>query len=297
MSVAIGIDLGGTKIAAGLVQLETGRVISRKLMPTGKNCQPQTILTLATELRTEGLHTNHEPKSLGLAIAELVTPDGQIASAATFDWPQGSVETLLGELLPMRIEADVRAAAFAEATFGAGANCESFLYVTVGTGISCCLVIDGKPWTGARGCAGTFASAPGLFPTKEGPLSAAPPLEEFCGGPAIARRYNAQTGATLSTPEILGLAERGDSAAVRVVESAALALGAAMAQLVNTLDPEKVVLGGGLGLTEGFFRSALEKSFRSHLWAKLHADIKIESASLGPDAGLIGAALVSALQH
>jgi len=79
-----------------------------------------------------------------------------------------------------------------------------------------------------------------------------------------------------------------------VVKSAGVTLGVAIAQLVNVLDPEAVVLGGGLGLASGAFHSALEDGFRSHLWSPLHGNIPLHPASLGADAGFIGAALASA---
>jgi glucokinase len=111
----------------------------------------------------------------------------------------------------------------------------------------------------------------------------------------LALRYRRlKPGSTAEAPEILALADAGDSVAVEVVKSAGVALGAAIAQLVNVLDPEAVVLGGGLGLASGAFHGALQDGFRPHLWSPLHADIRLHPAKLGPDAGFIGAALASA---
>jgi glucokinase len=175
----------------------------------------------------------------------------------------------------------------------------SFLFVTVGTGISSCLVIDGEPYVGARGLTGTFASAAGLIPALNSQLSTlniaeGPPLEQFASGPALALRYRqVHPQSRAEAPEVLSLADSGDRVAGDIVKSAGCALGAAVAQLVNTLDPEAVVLGGGLGLAQGAFRKAVEDGFRSHLWSHLHADLPLCSAKLGTDAALIGAALAS----
>ena len=94
-----------------------------------------------------------------------------------------------------------------------------------------------------------------------------------------------------AAPEVLSLAESGDSKAISIVTSAGKALGAGVAQLVNTLDPEAVVIGGGLGLVGGLFRTTMEESMRGHIWSEMHRDVPLLSANLGKDAGWIGAAL------
>jgi len=76
-----------------------------------------------------------------------------------------------------------------------------------------------------------------------------------------------------------------------IVVTAGRALGAAIAQLVNVLDPEAVVIGGGLGLAAGLYRRSIEEALRHHVWSDLHRNVALLSASLGNDAGIIGAAL------
>jgi glucokinase len=199
--------------------------------------------------------------------------------------------------LPVTVDADVRAAARGEADLGAGRGLQSFVYVTVGTGISACLVLSGSPYTGARGLAGSFASASLRFGANHDELVAGPPLEQFAGGPALASRL-AKLDATFngSAPEVLSLAEAGHPAARAVVDSAGAALGAAIAQLVNTLDPEAVVIGGGLGLAGGRYRAKIEESLRDHIYSEAHRDVPLLDAKLGADAGWIGAALSAAKQ-
>jgi glucokinase len=94
-----------------------------------------------------------------------------------------------------------------------------------------------------------------------------------------------------AAPDVLKLAADGDSLAHGMVTSAGTALGAAMAQLVNVLDPEAVVIGGGLGLAEGIYRDSIRESLRRHVWSELHRDIRLLSAQLGNDAGIVGAAI------
>jgi glucokinase len=110
----------------------------------------------------------------------------------------------------------------------------------------------------------------------------------------LAQRYRLLKPASAAeAPEVLALAGSGDSLAAQVVDSAGRALGAAIAHLVNVLDPEAVIIGGGLGLAGGPYRAALETGFRAHLWSPIHASVPILPAKLGADAGFVGAASAS----
>ena len=199
--------------------------------------------------------------------------------------------------LPVFFDADVRAAARAEARFGAGRKLRCFLYITVGTGISSCLVVDETPFAGARGLTGTFASGKGLMAGGGGELLLGTPLEQFASGPALAARYAARcVGFNGAAQEVVALAEADDAIAKLVVATAGQALGAAIAHLVNVLDPEAVVIGGGLGLAPGLYRDSVEETMRQYIWSETHRDIRLVSASLGNDAGIIGAALAGTVR-
>jgi predicted NBD/HSP70 family sugar kinase len=152
-------------------------------------------------------------------------------------------------------------------------------------------VIDRTPYAGARGLTGTFASSRGLIPSDDGSLAAGPALEQFAAGPALAARLAAlQAGFTGTAFDVVALAAAGDLPAREIVSSAGNALGAAIGQLVNVLDPEAIVIGGGLGMAGGLYREALEAAMRDHIWSELHRQLPLVSAELGNDAGLIGAA-------
>lgn len=287
---AIGIDVGGTKIAAGLVDLDSGAIQNRREIPTlpqrGGGSVLEDVVSLANELRADAT-------AIGIGIAELVNRDGELASNATIDWLHLPVRERLSSILPTRLEADVRAAARAEARFGSGRTAEIFIYVTIGTGISCCLMNKGRPYLGARGLTGTFASAATLSPFIDYRLEPCVPLEEFSAGPGLARRYALRTQEWLDAREVIGRAIDGDTHARQVVETGGRAVGSAIAQLVNMLDPQLVVIGGGLGSAGGIYFAAMRIAFREHLWSKLHADVQLELAELGPDSGIIGAALAA----
>jgi glucokinase len=299
----IGIDVGGTKCAAGLVQFPEGAVLVRRLQPTeperGGAAVLADVVEIARSLQQQATELAVVPTSIGLGIAELVGVDGQVLSGATIDLQGADIEESLRAAtgLPVHIDADVRAAARCEAHFGAGRQFSSFLYVTVGTGISSSLVVNRVPYAGARGLTGTFASSRGLIPTDDGSLVSGPPLEQFAAGPALAARLAmARRSFAGDGRDVLSLAAAEDSLALDVVTTAGEALGAAIGQLINVLDPEAVIIGGGLGLATGHYRRAMDAAIRTYVWSDLHRDIRLLSAEMGNDAGLIGAALAATCQ-
>ena len=296
----IGVDIGGTKIAAGLVELPKGRILARNLEPTqperGGDVVLVDVISQARSLQEEAAKLNIKTTGIGIGVAELVSPTGEVLSEATIRWKgmpiADAVRAATG--LPARVESDVRAAALAEAKLGAGRGLSSFAFVGVGTGISSCLVMQGVPYAGARGLTGTFASSGGLIPSNEGRLATGPPLEQFASGSALAARFSALRGdRRYQAPDVMAFAESGDKDTRLIVRTAGEALGAAVAHLVNVLDPEAIVLGGGLGLVQGLYRDSFMETLRRYIWSDLHRDIAVRDAQLGVDAGLIGAALAA----
>jgi glucokinase len=297
---AIGIDIGGTKTAAGLIDLADGRIMARRLQPTPRNdgaAVLEIVIEFARSLVAEAKTMNLRPASIGIGVCELVTPSGEIVSEASIPWKGQPIAGRVFDKthLPVSLDADVRVAARAEARLGAGRNFRSFLYVTVGTGISASFVLDAAPYVGARGLTGTFASSPSLVPLENGTLVSGPALEHFAAGPAIAARLAALEPAfDGAAPDVLAMADAGHAQARMVVETAAQALGAAIGQLINVLDPQGIVLGGGLGLASGLYRKSIVQGCRQHVWAEPHRGIPLISAQMGADAGIIGAALRAA---
>jgi predicted NBD/HSP70 family sugar kinase len=145
--LCVGIDVGATKVAAGLVDTAARGVLERRRVATAGDGRELLgdCVRLAEELHRPGV------ERVGLAVCELVRPDGTIASAATIDWTALDVDAAFSHLAPTIVESDVRAAAVAEARLGAGRDRESMLFVNVGSGISHTLVVEGRPLVGARG--------------------------------------------------------------------------------------------------------------------------------------------------
>ena len=259
MTVALGVDVGGTKIAAARVDVEHGAVLESRRRPTAPERGPAAVLADCRALIDE---LGAEVAAVGLAVCELVDPDGRVRSAETVDWRDTDLRATFD-----RVESDVRAAAVAEARFGAGRDEPDFLYVTVGTGVSHCLMADGRPRRGVRGSAiGTGA----------------PLVELWSSGVALARRSG-----HASAEDALA-----DPAAAEVVEEGARRLGLALAALVNALDPGAVIVGGGLGLNDSY-RERVEVALRSAVYDPGARDLPFLPAGLRADAPVIGAALVA----
>ena len=151
----LGIDVGATKVAAGIVDTESGEILERRRVPTARD--GRTVLDdcvgLARELEAPG-------GGAGIGICELVSPDGRVTSAASVDWRGLDLDQAFGEFGPVTVESDVRAAAAAEARHGAGRGESSMLFVGVGSGVSHTLVVDGRPLVGAHGEAIIFGAPP-----------------------------------------------------------------------------------------------------------------------------------------
>ncbi len=292
---AIGLDVGGTKIAAGLVAHPTGAVLARQTVPTlprrGGEAVLGDTLGLAESMMAEAERRNLELLGIGVGVPELVGPEGKINSAHTLAWQGERVLAAFSSLAPAVVESDVRAGALAEAMFGAGRSYRLFVYVTVGTGISSTLVQDGRPFAGARGNALIMASGPFTVECSSCGTVQSPILEEFASGPALVARYNRHGSRKVTRAEdVKAAAEEGDDAAIDVVRSAGEALGNSVGFLVNVMDPEAIVVGGGLGTAGGFYWDSFVASTRAHIWAESSRGLPIQPAAMGADSGLVGAA-------
>jgi glucokinase len=299
---AIGLDVGGTKIAAGIV-LTSGNYLHRKIIPTGPERGGTAVLTdvttLAVELMALAQSAGLSVAGIGVGVAELVDLDGNVTSSNLIAWQDISVQDHLAKLAPTIIESDVRASALGEALYGAGQTFDIFTYISVGTGISYCLMMNGRPYTGARGNALILASSPLTLKCTHCGLVSAPLLVEEAGGPGLVRRYNEklaleayhqERSLSQGGEDVLAAVKAGDSLAIEVVSSAGEMLGVTVGWLVNVLDPEAVIVGGGLGSTEGLYWDSFVAATRCHIWSDTNRNIPIIHASLGPHAGFIGAA-------
>lgn len=295
--IAVGIDIGGTKIAAGIVDVKDGRILVSRHCPTCPRRGGEAVLADCIALTTDLLAERNQVRqtAIGIGVPELVDPTGTVQSAFQFDWRALDIQDAFSHLGTVHLESDVRAGALAEATLGAAARWSSALYVSIGTGISSCFVIDGKPWRGTHGNALVLATGPTMVVDPASGQVVTNVLEATSSGPALVERFRASGGksTTASTEEVLRLAESGDPIALHVATTGAQVLGNAIGQAVNVLDPAVVVLGGGLGSTEGLYRHHLDAAMRATIWSDASRDIPLRTSHFGANAGLVGAALAA----
>lgn len=303
---AIAIDVGGSKIAAGLVDVATGNVMERRHVSTAASRGGDAVLADVVRLVEELSAVSAEPTSpVGIAVAELVDLDGRIRSEQTIGWSGldlADAARVAGRSVV--VSSDVRAGALAEARLGAGLSKDPFIYVSVGSGISSTLVIGGRPYAGARGNAivaasGTFTHACPLCGEVVGVVP-----EQLASGHGMLDRFAQMRPGTAvdSVLDIAAAAATGDVHAATVLDQGGRMLGVVVARLVDVLDPEVVVVGGGLGLGLGLrhgseggaYHEGFEASVRSHIWAENGRDVPILPAGLDADAVLIGAAITAA---
>jgi glucokinase len=293
-ATVIGVDIGGTKTAVGAVSLPDGEVLETVLLPTptGAASGEAFLDSLARQVAAFIDRRSDSPPAIGLSVCELVDIEGKIHSGHRVRWEGLDPVARFSEILPTAIESDVRAAALAEARLGTGKTYRQFFYLNLGTGISSCLVLDGSPHAGHRGNALAIASSPISLRTKQGEI-ASQVLEEVAGGEGLAR-LAAKAGLKAgSAKELITLAESGDPRAQELIGDAARAVGVSLGLAVNILDPEAVIIGGGLARAEGLFWEVIQRETRAHIWSDETRPLPILRGSLGSDAALIGAALTA----
>ncbi|MGI9188077.1 MAG: ROK family protein [Gaiellales bacterium] len=268
MTIIVGIDAGGTKLAAGRVDIATGAVTDQRVIETGAERGGAAVLGDVVELARS---LADGAVAIGVGVPEMVDATGAIRSAANWDWRDLDLSSAFAGLPPVRVVSDVHAAALAESRWGAGRELDSFLYVSVGTGISSSFVLHGRPWSGADGRA---------------ILLGAPLVEEQASGTAIARAAGTRTAQEAFA----------DSSKAPRIHAAADALGLELARAVHLLDPNAVVLGGGLGL-HAAYRALVADAVAAAIDAAYANLPPIIPAQLGALAGIVGAADSAAQAH
>lgn len=307
----IGIDIGGTKIAALAIDRE-GHIYARAREPleSSSACAPiSQAARLARAAARQAALSWGEIAAVGVVIPGLADPEAGTAWAPNIPgWDQIAVRQPLAEALqaPVFIESDRSGYVLGERWLGAARGVDNVVFLAVGTGI----VADGKLYRGAH----LLAGAVGWFVLtriwkKEHRLKGC--MEAEAAGPALARRARQllERGAPsrmrelvdgdlgkITAETVVEAARRGDAPALGIIRAAAHFLGMGVANIISILDPEMVVIGGGLAqagelLLEPLRRTALERA--QPLAAK---KVKIEASRLGGDAGAIGAAAI-ALYH
>lgn len=308
MSV-VGVDVGGTKIAAALVGAD-GAILDARRTPTPRDGDD--LLAAAARLVHEiAAAAPAPPSAVGLGIASLLDRDGHALWSTHLDIanrsPGGELSALVG--IPVAVDNDANVAALAEARRGAATGYRSSVLMTLGTGIGGGMVIDGKLFRGGRGFGGELGhvvvDADG--PPCQGGCPNRGCIEAMASGTAVAREARAAAAAdpagalarvlresgSLTAEHVTGLARDGDASSVEILDRAGRYLGAAFSSLANVLAPDVFVIGGGMGSAVGdLLLAPAREEYRRRVLPPSSA-IPIVEAKLGADAGVLGAALLA----
>ncbi|MCB1476190.1 MAG: ROK family protein [Rhodobiaceae bacterium] len=287
----IGVDMGGTKIAAALLAPD-GSVADKRRMPTPSDDYAATVRTVA-EIAAFAAAPD---ATIGIGMPGSLTPKGRVQNANS-TWLNGSE---LGRDLAhatgkaVRLANDANCFALSEATDGAGANFQTVFGVILGTGCGGGFVAGGRLIDGPNRIAGEWGHTPLPHPSAEeadGPTcwcGRTGCMEAWVSGPALSADHRQATGARLDVPIIVELAKAGDELAMASLARHASRLARGLANVVNIVDPHVIVLGGGLS-NIGHFYAVLPDLMRPLIFADAPR-INIRPAVHGDDSGVRGAA-------
>ena len=305
----IGIDLGGTNIAAGVVN-ERHEIVGRASVPTGARRSPEAVVAdmcaaVEQALQSAGL-TAADCVSIGVGSPGTCDAErGVVVRAYNLNWFEVPVCAMLTAHfgLPARLSNDANCAALAETVAGAAVGCRDMVLITLGTGVGGGIIIDGKIYAGMRsagaelghtllvldgeictcgrrGCWETYASATALIrqarrAAQEHPESLLAQLD----------------GESLTGRAVFEAADRGDETACAVIDRYCEYVAAGMTDLVNALAPEMILLGGGISRQGERILAPIREYVASHCFGQRQGAVPvIAAAKLGNEAGIIGAA-------
>jgi fructokinase len=258
----IGLDLGGTKIE-GVALDDDGTLLARRRVATPRHDYGETLRAMAGLVRDLEAETGRRG-TVGVGMPGALSPATGLVKNANSTWLIGQpLDRDLGALLerPLRFANDANCFALSEAVDGAGAGARVVFGVIVGTGTGGGVVVDRKVLTGPNAIAGEWGHNPLPWPRPgEWP---GPPcycgktgcVETFLSGPGMARDHLEATGEPLAAPEVAAHAERGDAAATATLERYEERMARALAVVLNVLDPDIVVLGGGMSQIARLYES------------------------------------------
>jgi glucokinase len=308
MTYTIGVDVGGTKVAAGVVD-EEGKVLVSTRRPTPSESPKhveETIEAVVTELRRE-----YDVEAVGIGAAGFVDAErSTVLFAPNLVWRgeplRDDIAKRIG--LPVVVENDANAAAWAEHRFGAGRDARDLVCVTVGTGIGGGFVLDGGLYRGRFGIGAEFGHMRVVPGGRRCGCGQSGCWEQYCSGRALLREareiadvwpeYGARLLALgggepegIESFEVTQAAREGDPAAVACFEELGMWLGQGLADLAAVLDPALFVVGGGVADAGDLLLAPARRVFAEQLTGGTHRPIaEIRVAELGNEAGMVGAA-------
>lgn len=292
--IRIGFDVGGSKIAA-LALDAAGRELGRRRrdVPRDYAATRDALAAIASEL----IEAHGAAEAIGIALPGMIGAGGELIRVVNLPWVEGrplaaDLERLVR--VPVALANDANCFALSEAVDGAAAGASVVFGVILGTGVGGGIVVERRPLAGANAIAGEW----GHNPLPPCPAADGPPATCGCGrsgcvetwlnGAALVRDYARLTGRVADNPAIARLAERGDAGALATLDRYRQRLAAALAGVINLLDPNVIVLGGGLSALPGLYDEV------PRLWRTLvvapDPKTRLTPARFGAESGLRGAA-------
>jgi glucokinase len=283
----LGIDLGGTKIHAGVVSPD-GEVLGEARRPTEAEKDTETvfgnIVAAAGEALEEAGLGADEVCGVGLGSpAPLDIEEGVIISPGNLPSLHGfPVVSRLSDALgtEVALNNDANCLGLAEARFGAGKGARICCGLTLGTGLGGFLVVDGRVFNGAHGAATEIWCSPYLGDH----------IEEKVSGRGVSRNYKKLTEQTSTARELEALAHAGDAQAREAWQEFGRHLAVAVAYMCNIIDPDVLVLGGSISKAWHLFREAMLEEAMKYINAVTREAVRIVPGALGDEAGMLGAA-------
>lgn len=297
MDYSIGVDVGGTKVALAIVD-QTGTITEASIIPTDLTITAEAMIDRINleiiNLIDQSSITKEQLVGIGVGTpGPLDSKNGMITCPPNLtNWIDVPIQKLMEETLsiPVTLENDANAAALAEKWVGAAQESDNFTYITVSTGIGAGIITDGKLLRGERGNAGDIGHTvvdPSFGQCVCGQYGC---LESIASGTAIATRGSEIMGEDLSTKEIFSLYRDGDERIVDFIERVFRVLGVACVSVINTLDPDKIVIGGGVSKVGDPLFKSVQSYVSNYALNPTGRETQVVPAKLDQNAGVIGAA-------
>ena len=298
MKPLIGIDLGGTKIEVAALAPDDGRFLLRERVATPQSGYDDVLAAMCDLVARAEATLGMQGLPVGVGIPGCISPATGVVKGANTTLLNGrALDRDLARLLhrPVRIENDANCLAVSEAVDGAGRGAHVVFAAILGTGVGAGIAIDGRAWAGAHGIAGEWGHNPApRLPEDRG----VPAPRCWCGrgmcveavlsGPGFAADHLRHGGAALDARAIVQAARAGDAAAQASLTRYAERLAGALAQVINLLDPDVIVLGGGLSNVTELFDS-VPRVWSRHVFSDV-VETPLRAASHGDSSGVRGAA-------
>jgi glucokinase len=291
----IGVDLGGTKIAAGVID-RTGAIVARGERET-PTADEDTLLAALDDAVAELF--DNQIEAIGLGVPSTVDQrTGTAVMSVNIPFADVPLRDRISKRfgVPCGIDNDANAAAIAEWQVGAGRGTRHMIMLTLGTGVGGGLILDGRPYRGFVGAAAELGHVVVEFDGRpcQGFCTGRGHLEAYATGVAAASDARLAFGEGADSHVLLEKARAGDSTALDILVEIGRRLGAAMGSFVNTFNPEAIVVGGGWGEAAGdYLLGPAREVLQREALAPGRDLVRVVPAELGPEAGLVGAGFVA----